>query len=150
MRHHVEIDQSIKIEQTQGDTVLAFSNDISQVLLIPASVKRACQRALRARNVRPGMVVLRIFAAGLVLLLAEHVDQIAGITIDTEYVGKEGEIKGLLLRFLAEWNPALNKDAITFRRIGKRSRAHALAWETRRGLRSPDKRATLEDLLRYC
>jgi len=43
MRHHVEVDQSVKIEQTQGYTVLAFSDDVEQAILITAEVKRACQ-----------------------------------------------------------------------------------------------------------
>ena len=47
MRYHIEVDQSIKVEQTQQDTVLAFSDGIQRVILIPAEVKRACQQELR-------------------------------------------------------------------------------------------------------
>ena len=39
MKHTVEVDQSIKIEQL-GDTVLAFSNGISHAIIVPARVKR--------------------------------------------------------------------------------------------------------------
>jgi hypothetical protein len=35
----IEVDQSGKIEQTHRDTALAFSNEISYAVLIPARVK---------------------------------------------------------------------------------------------------------------
>ncbi len=75
---------------------------------------------------------------------------ICHLPIDTEYEGKEGEIKGLLLRFILKWVPGFPKEAITFRRIGKKSPAHRLAWETYRGERKPGRVVTLEQLLRYC
>jgi hypothetical protein len=150
VRHHVEVDQSVKIEQTQGDTMLAFSDDIERAILVTAEVKRACQQELRAKGVKPGMIVLRMFAAGLLLLLESQMEGIAGVTIDTEYEGKEGEIKGLLLRFILKWIPSFPKEAIIFRGIGRRSRAHLLAWEIHKGRHQPDKRATLRELLQYC
>lgn len=140
----------MKMEQTQGDTVLAFSDDVERILLIPAQVKRACQQELRAKGVKPGMIALRMFAAGLLLLLEGQMERVSSVTIDTEYEGKEGEIKGLLLRFILKWVPDFPKEAIAFRRIGKRSRAHMLAWETHRGQRQPDRRITLGELLQYC
>lgn len=36
----IEVDQSVKIEDTAGDTVLAFSNDVQRAIVIPAAVKR--------------------------------------------------------------------------------------------------------------
>jgi len=100
--------------------------------------------------VKPGMIALRMFAAGILLLLEGQMGSITSLTIDTEYEGKEGEIKGLLLRFIHRWVPEFPKGAITFQRIGKRSPAHRLAWETHRGERQPDRVVTLEELLRYC
>ena len=150
MRHHIEVDQSIKIEQTRGDTVLAFSDDVERAILITAEVKRACQQELRAKGVKPSMIVLRMFAAGLLLLLEGQMKGIGSVTIDTEYEGKEGEIKGLLLRFILKWIPAFPKQAIIFRRVGRQSRAHILAWEIHRGKRQADRQANLRELLQYC
>jgi hypothetical protein len=150
MRHHVEIDQNIEVEQTNQPTVLAFSNGIHGTILIPAEVKRACQRALRDRGVASGMIMSRIFVAGLVLLLENQTQNIASVTIDPEYEGREGQIKGLLLRFVGKWKPSLSGDAIAFRPIGKKSAAHKWAWETHRGECRPDHIATLAELLRYC
>lgn len=149
MQHHIEIDQSIKMEQT-GDTILALSDGIERVILIPAKVKRVCQQGLRARGVKPSMIVLRMFASGILLLLDGQIERIRSVTIDTEYEGKEGEIKGLLLRFILKWVPDFPQNGITFHRVGKRSGAHILAWETHKGRRKPDKRITVEELLQYC
>jgi hypothetical protein len=150
VRHHVEVDQSVKIEQTQGDTVLAFSDDIERAILVTAEVKRACQQELRAKGVKPGMIALRMFAAGILLLLENQMEDIGSVTIDTEYEGKEGEIKGLLLRSIFKWIPAFPKETITFRGIGRQSRAHLLAWQIHKGQRQPDKRVALRELLHYC
>jgi hypothetical protein len=150
MPYHVKVDQSIKVEQTQGDTVLAFSDDVERTLLIPAQVKRACQQEPRARGVKPGMIALRIFAAGILLLLEGQIERVSSVTIDTQYESKEGEIKGLLLRFILKWVPGFPKEAIAFQRIGKQSHAHVLAWETHKGQRKPDRWVTLRELLQYC
>ena len=150
MQHHIEIDQSIKVEQTHQDTVLAFSDGICRIILIPAAVKRGCQQELRSRGVKPGMIALRIFVAGILLLLENQIHSIATITIDTEYTGREGQVKGLLLRFVRKWAPDLPAEAIIFRQVGKKSPAHRWAWETQRGQQKPDRVVTVEELLRYC
>lgn len=150
MRHYVEIDQSIKVEQTNLPTVLAFSNGVHRAILIPADVKRACQQALRERGVAPAMIMVRMFVAGLALLLEGQTQVIAAVTIDIEYEGKEGEIKGLLLRSIGKWDSAFTRRAITFARVGKKSSAHKWAWEPYVGKQRPDRIATLDELLRYC
>ncbi len=150
MQHHIEVDQSIKVEQTHQHTTLAFSDGIKYVILIPAEIKQTCQRELRKKGVKSDMIMLRMFAAGVLLLLEDQMHNIASVTIDTEYEGRGGEIKGLLLRFILKWVPDFPKQAITFRRIGKKSSAHKLAWETHRCKQKPDRVATLGDLLFYC
>ncbi|MEW6716790.1 MAG: hypothetical protein AB1345_04710 [Chloroflexota bacterium] len=96
------------------------------------------------------MIALRMFVAGILLLLRRQISNVASVTIDVEYEGKEGEIKGVLLQFILNWVPDFPKGAITFQRIGKKSSAHKLAWETHRSNRKPDHVATLDDLLLYC
>ncbi|GMU26267.1 MAG: hypothetical protein AMXMBFR16_11720 [Candidatus Uhrbacteria bacterium] len=150
MQHHIEIDQSVKVEQTGQATALSFSDGVHGIVLLPAEVKRACQQELRRQGVKPGMIAIRLFAAGILLLLEGQMHRIASLTIDTEYEGWEGEIKGLLLRFIRRWVPGFPTEAINFRQIGRKSAAHALAWETHRGERKPDKVATFEELLEYC
>ena len=68
----VEVDQSGKIEDTNVDTVLAFSNRMSYVILIPAKVKRAAFQVLRARRKTSKANTLRLFSVSLFLLLQDH------------------------------------------------------------------------------
>ena len=103
----VEVDQSIKIEQTSKDTILAFSNDGQVAILIPAKVKRLVLAHLKARGKPAPVARLMLFSAGLCLLLREVAESLMTITIDQEYPGHEADIRGMLLRFLrkigVEW-----------------------------------------------
>ncbi|MFQ5854881.1 MAG: hypothetical protein ACE5LU_04460 [Anaerolineae bacterium] len=67
------------------DTVLAFSNSRRYAIRIPATVKRAALHALRQRR-KPSAskktIYLRLFTAGLYLLLRDHLDAIDHIIID--------------------------------------------------------------------
>ncbi len=71
MRHKVEVDQSIKIEDT-GATVLAFANGIAAAVVIPGKRQASCADALAAAESKPetGRMSHRLFAAGLVLVAA--------------------------------------------------------------------------------
>ena len=146
---HVEVNQSGKIEQTNLDTALAFTNAEERSILIRARVKRGAQRGLRARGVKPGMIALRMFSAGLFLLLRDHLEVITSVTTDSEYWGHEGEIQSLLLRLIWGENPPFPQEAISFRRT-RRSPAHTLPWRTHRGELKPDKEIGVEELLRFC
>ncbi len=76
----VEVDQSGKIGDTKVPTVLAFSNEESYAILIPAKVKRECVQRLREQGRTGKTFYMRLFAIGLFFLLKEHAlgaDQIA-------------------------------------------------------------------------
>jgi len=146
----VEVDQSGKIERTNTDTFLAFSDSLHYVICIPAWVKRAGQASLRSKwRRRKGKksIYIRLFAAGLFLLLKDHLADLGQIVIDTEYIGRESDIKGMLLELIRCIEPDYPAERITFRRIGKRSPAHNLAWETYRGKRRPDHMVTEVEFL---
>jgi hypothetical protein len=146
----VEVDQSGKIERTHTDTFLAFSDELDSVICIPAQVKRTGQATLRAkwrRRESKKSIYIRLFAAGLFLLLKGHLAYLGQIVIDTEYTGRESDIKGMLLELIRCIEPDYPAERIIFRRIGKRSSAHNLAWETYRGKRRPDHTVTEEELL---
>ena len=147
---NVEVDQSGRTDVLTVDTALALSDGLQRGILIPKAVKRACYTRLRARGMRKAMVGIRLFSAGLVLLLEDCVRALEFIAIDIEYVGWEGEIKRHLLRRLRERGHAIRKGQVTFRQIGKGSAAHDLAWRTYKGYRAPDRRVTVEDLLEAC
>lgn len=140
----VEVDQSGKVEVLTVDTALAFSDGITASILIPAAVKREVYQRLKARGVKPKLIGFRMFAAGLYLLLKEHLDRLETVIIDVEYEGWEGVIKGLLLRQMPDWRPD-----IFFQHIGKKSPAHNVAWLTYRGKRKPDRIVRARELLKY-
>jgi len=58
----LEVDQSIKIEQTNTDTVLALANGETLVLVVPAAVKRECLMLLRRRGYQSLAITLKVFS----------------------------------------------------------------------------------------
>lgn len=149
---HIEVDQSGKIEKTNVDTVLAFSDGKSAAVLIPAEVKRVCLQALRRGGKRKTTIVIRIFAAGLFFLLKDVLEEVTLVTIDQEYPGWEGDIKGMLLRLIwasgkrAETR-AFEKERIAFRQVGKKSPAHFKAYGVYKGFQKADRILTAEEIL---
>jgi len=147
---HIQIDQSGRIEVLTVDTVLGFSNSRQRAVLISAAVKRNCSKQLLARGIRPKLVSIRMFAAGVYLLLEHHLNQIESVTIDREFPGWEAEIKGLVLQQIYRRAPRFASEKINFGEIGKHARAHQIVWRTYRKERVPEKKITLGELLRFC
>ncbi len=146
----VEIDQSGRTDVLTVDTVLALSNEVQVAILIPRRVKRACYAELRARGMRKALIGVRLFSAGLVLLLEEWVQNLGTITIDLEYAGWEGEIKRHLLRQLHARGHHVARDQVVFGQIGKKSRAHDVAWHTFRGNRTAERQLAVKELIEAC
>lgn len=150
MRSDVEVDQSGKVERTRMDTVLAFFDGQHYAIRIPATVKRAVLHVVRQKRKPSGSkkaVYLRLFAAGLYLLIRDHLNVLDHIIIDTEYSGREADIRGMLLLLIRRTDPLYSADRIMFRQVGKKSPAHSLAWEIFRGKRQPDHVVTESELL---
>jgi hypothetical protein len=145
----VEVDQSGKIELTKVDTVLAFANDISSSVLVRATVKRQCLWELRSKHISNKIITLLLFSVGLFLLLRDPLQKGATVVIDTEYTGREGDIKGMILRMAKRDNLELHPDQIQFGQIGKKSSAHNVAIEVFRGKKAPDKVLTVKDILQW-
>jgi len=91
---------------------------------------------------------LKLFAAALFLLLKDYLDQIEVITVDTEYSGKEAEIRAMLLNHIWKMDPTFSKERIVFRRVGKKSPAHRKALAVYRGDEEPDRKVRTRELLR--
>ena len=146
----IEIDQSGRIEVLTVDTALGFSNKQQSAVLIPAIVKKQVSERLFAKGVRPKLVSIRMFAAGLYFLLEDYLPQIAMLTIDREFPGWEPEIRGLLLGHIRSRYARFPTESIAFGEIGKASRAHVVAWQTYRGQRTAERIITARQLLRIC
>ena len=149
MAHIVEVDQSIKFENTKRDTVLAFSNAITFTMLIPASVKRDCVTLLRKKITSGSTLYTQLFATCLFLLLKDYMNQLGVVIIDGEYTGKEAQIKQHLLHLFRNRGYTVDSQQITFGYIGKQSPAHEAAIETLRGNVNPNLIVRLEDILAY-
>ena len=151
MAKYIEIDQSVKIEQTAQDTVLAMANNITRSIIIPAKVKREALNGLRNQNKNLQTAYYKLFAAGVFLLLRPHLYTICqqgeAIIIDTEYVGQEAKIKGMLLRYIYQDGFRISKNNIYFARVGKSSKAHIVGWEVQRKLQNADCVVSLEEIM---
>jgi len=143
----IEVDQSGKIEQTNMDTVLAFSNGISYAVLIPAKVKRTAIHLLRGTGKRGKIAYTLLFAAALYQLLKDYLDRVDLIVIDIEYEGNEQDVKLMLLNLIWQSHPTYSAANITFRPIGKRSPAHKKALATHRRVVKADRTLKAKELL---
>lgn len=144
----IEVDQSNKIERTNKDTILAFSDGDCFCILIPANTKRLAIDFLRMQKSRK-TAYLQIFAACLFILLRSVLVKGAeDIIIDTEYTGHEATIKSIILRHAYNEGVSIDKKKITFAQVGKGSRSHKIAWRVQRGQSAPDYVVTLEELTR--
>lgn len=144
---HIEVDQSGKIEKMNVDTVLAFSDGKSAAVLIPAEVKRVCLQALRRGDRRKTTIVLSILAVGLFLLLKDVLEEVTLVTIDQEYPGRGGDIKGMLLRLIWTSGKRFEQERIVFHQVGRKSAAHFKAYGVYKGLQRADRILTSEEIL---
>ena len=127
----IEIDQSIKIEQTSKDTIIGLSNKKTFTVLIKAKTKRKLQEEFRKRG-KPRLFVYRTFIAGVVLLLRyAKIDNLAQIVIDQEYFGNERVLTSMFLEMWSRYFEIIPE--ISFGRIGKKSNAHNISYLTMKG-----------------
>src|SRR5207302_1055943 len=89
---------------------------------------------------------LKMFCAGLFLLLRNHIRKINTVIIDREYSGHEGDIRGILLNYLRTIIPEFPKESIVFREI-KHSAAHWKAHDTLKGTLKPDHIVSLGEFM---
>jgi len=140
----IESDQSIKIENTSKDTVLAFSNKESFAICIKAKTKRQLQEKFRKIG-EPRSFVLRVFSAGVALLLKNYSDKQLEVIIDIEYPGHEKTIKDLILQMYGKIS-SKKIENITFGLIGKNSRAHIVTYNIKIKKRNIEKIITCQEI----
>jgi len=132
----IEVDQSIKIEQTSHSTVIGISNSKQCAVVISSQIKRKLKNDFR-RIGRRRSFAYRTFIAGVILAIQQaKLTHLSDIIIDIEYVGQERRLKSI---FFEMWgrNHTGTPD-VSFKLIGKRSRAHEVCYRTMRGERKPD------------
>jgi len=144
----VEVDQSGKVERTQVNTALAFSNSESSAVLILAVEKRSCIEELRKRGYRGFEPYLRLFVVGVFLLIRDHLSKITFVVIDVENAGHEKATRRLLLRQIRKVRQDFPPDAIVFEQIGRKSPAHKKALAVFQKKEQPARRLRARELLR--
>lgn len=145
----IEIDQSWKIEDTNKKSVIAFSNSTSASLLISAKEKKAIQQLYRQAG-KPEIFVYRLFSVLIFILVKDYLEQVDSIVVDTEYPGKEALIKDFILQLIWKYkDPSFNKNKLWFKQIGKRSRAHKVAYATFKESRRCTESVGLKDIAKY-
>lgn len=144
----VEVDQSGKIENTSKNTVIAFSNKIFGSIFISAKDKREIQKIFRGAG-KSRIFVYKLFVILIFLLIKKHLKKIDHIIIDDEYPGKGCLIKSFLFQEIKKRNPDFLADNIIIKRIGKKSRAHYIAYGVATIKRLPDKRVTIKEILKF-
>lgn len=123
----VEVDQSGKIEQLNTNTVIALANDFSIAVYIPAASKQKLFLKLRQIKLFRDILYPNIFAV-LIFMAMKHLKKLPEIMyIDEEYTGKDKLIHYKLMMLIRKFKPKWN-GSIRFKRVGKQSPAHKLAW----------------------
>ena len=146
---YIEIDQSIKIDDTRDNTILAYSNDTHYSVLIPINVKRELLKELYNKQSNKVVFKIKLFCSGLFYLLKEALKEDVIITIDNEFDGRGNDVKGILLNLIWKVNPKFDKRDIRIKEIGKKSRAHEIAIKVHRKQMQPNKIITKQELLNH-
>lgn len=142
----IEIDQSGKIE-SYINTVIAFRNGEQFSIFLDRKIKN---EIITNYRIKYKDIIYRLFSICIFYCIKDYLDKIQNIFIDVEYKGREKDIKKHLLRFIWRIKSDFDKDKIQFDIIGKKSRAHRLAYQTFIGKLAPNKvltRKEVEELL---
>ncbi len=140
----IEIDQSGKIEQTDMDTVIAFSNRYQYSVLITKSTKREIfiKYKGKVKNLK-----YKLFCIGVYFCIRDYLHEYQLIIIDLEYRGKENLIKSILLNFIRKTYKNFDSKIIRFGSITKNSNAHTAAIDVHRGNRKPNKIISMKEVM---
>jgi hypothetical protein len=145
---NIEIDQSGKIEKTSKNTVIGFSNSVSKSLIIYAKDKQKLQELFREAG-KHRIFVYKVFAILIFILIKDYLDDIKEIAIDEEYPGKSNLIKGYLFQEIIRIDPNFSAENIVFKIIGKKSKAHYIAYGTAIKKRAADKVVSSKNILKF-
>ena len=146
---HADVDMSGRIEETNRPTALGLANGVSYSILISAREKRRAIEALQQMMPQRdrATIHIRVFAILLFLLLQEELPRLELVSIDPEYPGHEPTIKNVVMAYCRKHGIQIYADQIMFRRVGKKSPAHMLAYETFKGRKKPDRILRARDIL---
>ncbi|MDP2909743.1 MAG: hypothetical protein Q8N69_01575 [bacterium] len=144
----IEMDQSGKIENTNRNTIIGFSNGISKSIIISGNDKKKLQELFREAG-RHRVFVYKTFAILIFILIKDYLNKLDEIIIDEEYPGKFNLIRSYLFSEIEKIDPDFPKENVVCARIGKKSKAHYVAYGTAIGKRKADKVVKFKDILKF-
>jgi len=139
-----EIDQSGKIEQTEKDTILAFTNGNACSIMIPRRVKRQLQEIFRLCGFTR-LFIYYLFSVGVFFLIS-NLKKEEHIVIDIEYSGKDKLLSSIIIKLLENYKKPVHN--IIFSRIGNHPKVHYAAKDVFDKKRKADKILTLHEALK--
>lgn len=146
----IEIDQSIKIEETNKNTIIGMANFRNEAftVIIKGRTKRRLKEEFRKIG-KPNLFKFRAFVAGVVLMIKySGFKDISDVVIDEEYSGKEKILRSM---FLEMWSGYFKKvPNFEIDNIGKKSNAHKISYYTMKGKHKPDKEISFDELRKLC
>lgn len=137
------------MEETAKDTVVAFADkkDFKRSVRITAREKRKLQKFFRQLG-KPRFYTHKVFAVLIFILIKDYLAKLDRIVIDPEYPGHEELLRNLIFELIQTTDQNFERSRIIFKRVGKQSSVHDLAWHVFRRLRKPSKTLTAKDLLK--
>jgi len=139
-----KIDQSIKIENTNKTTYVAITNSGRVVVSISSKDKKLLKLFFRKLN-RP--TIFKVFTFSVLCAKVIAHTKAKSVVIDNEYLGHEINIKSFVVQILSIWN--YNDTHISFRNLGKSSRAHEVVYKAYKKGKSELKVRAKEVLVLY-
>lgn len=138
------LDQSIRIEQTNKDTIIGLANmanEKSYTLIISARIKRQIQEHYR-RHGLPKRYMVDLFIAAVILTIKRSHFSISELAIDQEYPGYEN----LIITIIEKYSKGNIKVHVAT--IGKHSPAHLAAYGVYIHKRKANGQATFQSLMK--
>ena len=122
----VEVDQSVRIEELNKDTILGLANkDFKFSAILPRKVKTRLYEIFRQKGL-PKKFAPRVFAASVIVLLQKAKVRPSDLVLDIEYPSYEREMITNILKFYPKMH-------VYFTSIGKNSLAHELVYFGHKG-----------------
>ncbi len=138
-----QIDQSIKIENTNKTTYVCLAN--GQILVSSISSKDKKELKLYFRELEK-LLIFKLFTFSVLCVRIIIQAKAESVTIDTEYSGHERQIKSFIFQMFKMEN--FKEPIISFSQIGKKSPAHKGAYAAFKG-KSSDIKLTSGEILKY-
>ena len=90
-----------------------------------------------------------MFAILVFICIENYLHKIQLVTIDDEYLGRERDIKNHIMNLFKINNIKFDKNKIVFNKIGKKSKAHKIAYNTFSGELAPNRIIIESEIKKY-